>query len=118
MQEVDAQPVDGVAVILPGQGLFLAAAVGLITGGRLGYFHGRRRIPLVGTAIFTTASPPGRACSSGPAPSRVWERPSWSCGSWPPFPSPSKGRTAARLSPCTGPSWRSPTPWARRWAAC
>ncbi|MCK8678474.1 MFS transporter [Streptomyces lichenis] len=37
-------------------GYSLPVAVGLITGGRLGDLHGRRRVLLVGTAVFTTAS--------------------------------------------------------------
>ncbi|MFG3284422.1 MFS transporter [Streptomyces sp. NPDC048111] len=34
----------------------LTVAVGLITGGRLGDLHGRRRVLLIGTAVFTAAS--------------------------------------------------------------
>ncbi|WP_244291388.1 MFS transporter [Streptomyces subrutilus] len=37
-------------------GYSLPVAVGLITGGRLGDIHGRRRILLIGTVVFTTAS--------------------------------------------------------------
>jgi EmrB/QacA subfamily drug resistance transporter len=37
-------------------GYSLTVAVGLITGGRLGDLHGRRRILLVGTIVFTVAS--------------------------------------------------------------
>ncbi|MFC4518231.1 MFS transporter [Streptomyces ehimensis] len=37
-------------------GYSLPIAVGLITGGRLGDLYGRRRILLVGTVVFTTAS--------------------------------------------------------------
>ncbi|PJM99636.1 MFS transporter [Streptomyces sp. CB01201] len=37
-------------------GYSLTVAVGLITGGRLGDLHGRRRILLMGTAVFITAS--------------------------------------------------------------
>ncbi|GAA3386810.1 MFS transporter [Streptomyces roseoviridis] len=37
-------------------GYSLPIAVGLITGGRLGDLYGRRRILLIGTAVFTTAS--------------------------------------------------------------
>ncbi|MBZ4322685.1 MFS transporter [Streptomyces sp. SCA2-4] len=37
-------------------GYSLTVAVGLITGGRLGDLYGRRRILLVGTAVFTLAS--------------------------------------------------------------
>ncbi|MFI6817645.1 MFS transporter [Nonomuraea sp. NPDC050328] len=37
-------------------GYSLPVAVGLITGGRLGDLYGRRRILLIGTAVFTTAS--------------------------------------------------------------
>ncbi|OEJ28662.1 MFS transporter permease [Streptomyces agglomeratus] len=37
-------------------GYSLAVAVGLITGGRLGDIHGRRKMLLVGTAVFTVAS--------------------------------------------------------------
>ncbi|MGW2227139.1 MFS transporter [Streptomyces formicae] len=37
-------------------GYTLPVAVGLITGGRLGDLHGRRRILLVGTVVFTAAS--------------------------------------------------------------
>ncbi|MET8685244.1 MFS transporter [Streptomyces sp. NPDC004732] len=37
-------------------GYSLPVAVGLITGGRLGDLYGRRRILLIGTVVFTTAS--------------------------------------------------------------
>ncbi|MEU8953693.1 MFS transporter [Streptomyces sp. NPDC048518] len=37
-------------------GYSLPIAVGLITGGRLGDLYGRRRILLIGTVVFTTAS--------------------------------------------------------------
>lgn len=37
-------------------GYSLTVAVGLITGGRLGDIHGRRRILLIGTVVFLTAS--------------------------------------------------------------
>ncbi|GHH45351.1 MFS transporter [Streptomyces candidus] len=37
-------------------GYSLMVAVGLITGGRLGDLHGRRRILLLGTVVFTVAS--------------------------------------------------------------
>ncbi|MEU2561044.1 MFS transporter [Streptomyces longispororuber] len=37
-------------------GYSLPVAVGLITGGRLGDLHGRRRVLLVGTVVFTAAS--------------------------------------------------------------
>ncbi|MFE9534120.1 MFS transporter [Streptomyces sp. NPDC006691] len=37
-------------------GYSLTVAVGLITGGRLGDLHGRRRILLIGTVVFLTAS--------------------------------------------------------------
>ncbi|MGI5478789.1 MFS transporter [Streptomyces lavendofoliae] len=37
-------------------GYSLTVAIGLITGGRLGDLHGRRRILLIGTALFTLAS--------------------------------------------------------------
>ncbi|MEU7282497.1 MFS transporter [Streptomyces sp. NPDC045431] len=37
-------------------GYSLPIALGLITGGRLGDLYGRRRILLIGTALFTTAS--------------------------------------------------------------
>ncbi|MFI0976317.1 MFS transporter [Streptomyces sp. NPDC021093] len=37
-------------------GYSLTVAVGLITGGRLGDIHGRRRILLIGTGVFTAAS--------------------------------------------------------------
>lgn len=37
-------------------GYSLTVAVGLITGGRLGDLHGRRKILLIGTALFTLAS--------------------------------------------------------------
>ncbi|MEV0617429.1 MFS transporter [Nonomuraea sp. NPDC050404] len=37
-------------------GYSLPIALGLITGGRLGDLYGRRRILLIGTAVFTTAS--------------------------------------------------------------
>ncbi|MFB7781116.1 MFS transporter [Streptomyces vinaceus] len=37
-------------------GYSLPVAVGLITGGRLGDLHGRRRLLLIGTLVFTTAS--------------------------------------------------------------
>ncbi|MGW7274528.1 MFS transporter [Streptomyces sp. NPDC054864] len=37
-------------------GYSLPVAVGLITGGRLGDLYGRRRILLIGTAVFTAAS--------------------------------------------------------------
>ncbi|MFJ7206824.1 MFS transporter [Streptomyces sp. NPDC098789] len=37
-------------------GYSLPIAVGLITGGRLGDLYGRRRILMIGTAVFTTAS--------------------------------------------------------------
>ncbi|MGW2858841.1 MFS transporter [Streptomyces sp. NPDC001205] len=37
-------------------GYSLPVAIGLITGGRLGDLYGRRRILLIGTVVFTTAS--------------------------------------------------------------
>ncbi|WP_031129745.1 MFS transporter [Streptomyces aureocirculatus] len=37
-------------------GYSLPVAVGLITGGRLGDLYGRRRLVLIGTVVFTTAS--------------------------------------------------------------
>ncbi|MET9609867.1 MFS transporter [Streptomyces sp. NPDC006512] len=37
-------------------GYSLTVAVGLITGGRLGDIHGRRKILLIGTVVFTAAS--------------------------------------------------------------
>ncbi|MGW2814087.1 MFS transporter [Streptomyces sp. NPDC001415] len=37
-------------------GYSLTVAVGLITGGRLGDIHGRRKILLIGTVVFTVAS--------------------------------------------------------------
>ncbi|MFK8905653.1 MFS transporter [Streptomyces sp. YS-3] len=37
-------------------GYSLAVAVGLITGGRLGDIHGRRRVLLIGTLVFTLSS--------------------------------------------------------------
>ncbi|MFI2242147.1 MFS transporter [Streptomyces chrestomyceticus] len=46
-------------------GYSLTVAVGLVTGGRLGDLHGRRKILLVGTAVFTLAS---RLCGVATGP--------------------------------------------------
>ncbi|MEU9237355.1 MFS transporter [Streptomyces subrutilus] len=46
-------------------GYSLPIAVGLITGGRLGDLYGRRRILLIGTVVFTTAS---LLCGLAPGP--------------------------------------------------
>ncbi|MFI9386753.1 MFS transporter [Kutzneria sp. NPDC052558] len=50
-------------VQLVGAAYVLACAAGLITGGRLGDRHGRRRVFLVGVAVFTLAS---LACGLAP----------------------------------------------------
>ncbi|MEJ6550297.1 MFS transporter [Corynebacterium sp. USCH3] len=46
-------------------GYSLALAVGLVTGGRLGDAYGRRRVFLIGTAVFTVAS---LSCGIAPTP--------------------------------------------------